>query len=193
MCELIFSAPEIENRRVAFDNNIDLFEQDFSDSFTDKYEGYCFLKILQEGDRICFVQEMKQKYITEFKEMCVTRTINVKLYFAILRQLKLESNYEFYRRAYWGENAYKKEISSLKSKKFCLIEYFSSASSKTHTFMDNLGFLVSELIIDLGYGNCQNKFLIELNHIRGFERGEFGLSNWTNPEIISHNIIVGYK
>jgi hypothetical protein len=190
-----FSAPEIEDRRVAFDNNVDFFEQDFSDSFTDKYEGYCFLKILQGGDRSCFVQMMKNKYMTAFKEMCVTRSINVELYFAILRQINLECHYEFYRRAYWGENAFRKEISPLKCKKFCLIEYFR-ASSENHTIMDDLAFLVSELIIDLGYGTCRNKFLIEMNHVRGFERGEFRLSNWTNPDYKPqelHIIVGGYK
>jgi hypothetical protein len=191
-----FSAPEIEDRRMAFDINVDFFEQDFSDSFIDKYEGYCFLKILQEGDRTCFVQEMKHKYMTEFKEMCVTRSINVELYFAILRQINLESSYVFYRRAYRGENAFIKDISPSKSNKFfCLIEYFKG-SSRNHTFMDDLALLVSELMIDLGYSAPRNKFLIEMNHVRRFEIGEFSVSKWTNPDYKPqelHSIVGGYK
>jgi hypothetical protein len=62
--------------------------------------------------------------------------------------------------------------------------------------MDDLALLVSELMIDLGYSAPRNKFLIEMNHVRRFEIGEFSVSKWTNPDYKPqelHSIIGGYK
>jgi hypothetical protein len=153
---------------------------------------YCFLEILHKKDRDCFVQLMQCNHNAEFTEMCITGTINIQLYFTILRQIKLENSYQFYRRAYWGENNFNSKITPLKSKKFCLIAYFNSAKTSSN-IMDNLSYVISETMIQFGYGASQNKFLIDDNCIRAFANGEFHLSNWTNPDYLLQDPYIIYN
>ena len=146
---------------------------DINNLRTDEYQ---FLKILSSDDIAKFVAKIPEKY---YNDIFIRKKIPLDLWLMIVKNLKSNTEYKIFRRAYDGENRGKRRINNQISTKFVVSLWSIYSDEKTNFF---------DMLID-PFKRKNNQKLILLSddkmHEIDFTSRNYFLSSWENYEYSS--------
>ncbi len=179
-----------KNKKIIFNNNeiheptiiderksiINVTLEQLVDDINNSSSGYCFLRVLNEYDRIPFLAQLSE---SDYTEIYQRKAIKLSVWIHIMKNIKLYSNYTVYRRAYLRENIGSTIISSQFSNYVVPLWYFESfePESKNLSLIDKLINIVP---------NFKPKPIINIllinNHMENFVFSQscYKISSWSN-------------
>ena len=138
---------------------------------------YTFLHVLHKNDRPLFLSKISD---IDYHEIFTTKKIILSLWLNIMDSIKskLNAKYKIYRKAYFGENYYNKQITKELSKDKIVLMYFIEPSNEEETFWQ----CIKNCYID----DTSNEYTCILLHDNKMEEIKIGstyhISSWCNMD-----------
>lgn len=145
------------------------------DDINHSRDGYCFLRVLDKADRESFMGRLPDSYYTDIYK---TKAIKLGAWLNMLKFLRLKESYVIYRRAYWGENQGRKEISARSTNYVVPMWYFDRHEERaSKSTIEDLAAMFRRLFTQ----QPVIRILLRDNHMETFNLGEeYTLSSWEN-------------
>ena len=135
---------------------------------------------------MAFVRRLKESEKTAIYQR---KAILLGRWVQIMQSLKLKNSYVVYRRAYWGENAGRREINGRLTNYLVPVWYFDRYEPDK---VDSLVDMLTRMFHQLTFKETVIRILLDDNHMEIFE-SRFKTSSWENKACILPNGLFALK